>query len=67
MDVPVTQADGLPGHICYKCKRKLERLEKVAEELKSFRGDAKNKYCTLALKRKELKQTKETSSSIGVP
>ena len=34
LDVPVTQADGLPGHICRKCKRKLERLEKAAEEHK---------------------------------
>ena len=65
LDVPVTQADGLPGHICRKCKRKLERLEK-AEELESFRSDAKNTYSTFALKRNELKRTKETSSSIGV-
>ena len=66
LDVPVTQADGLPGHICRKCKRKLERLEKAAEELESFRCDAKNTYSTFALKRNELKRTKETSSSIGV-
>ena len=64
LDVPVTQADGLPEHICRKCKRKLERLEKAAEELESFRSDAKNIYSTLTLKRNELKRTKETSSSI---
>ena len=28
-------------------KRKLERLEKVAEELESFRSEAKNTYSTL--------------------
>ena len=66
LDVPVTQADGLPEHICRKCKRKLERLEKAAEELESFRSEAKNTYSILSLKRNELKRTKETSSSIGV-
>ena len=63
LDVPVTQADGLPEHICRKCKCKLEQLEKAAEELESFRSDVKNTYSTLTLKRSELKQTKET---IGV-
>jgi hypothetical protein len=62
----VTRADGLPGHICCECKHKLDHLEKAAEELESFRSDAKNTYSTLALKRNELKQTKETSSSVGV-
>ena len=66
LDVPVARADGLPGHICCKCKRKLEHLEKAAEELENFRSETKNTYSTLALKRNELKRTKETSSSIGV-
>jgi hypothetical protein len=66
LDIPVTRADGLPEHICRKCKRKLERLEKAAEELESFRSAAKNTFSTLALKRNELKRTKETSSSVGV-
>ena len=55
LEVPVARADGLPGHICRKCKRKLERLEKAAEELESFRSEAKTTYSTLAFKRNELK------------
>ena len=66
LDVPVARNDGLPGHICRKCKRKLERLEKAAEELENFRSEAKSLYSTLAMKRSELKRTKETSSSVGV-
>ena len=48
LDVSVAQNDGLPGHICRKCKRKLERLEKAAEELDNFSSEAKHSYSTLA-------------------
>ena len=36
LDVPIAAKDGLRQHICNKCKRKLERLEKAAEELEDF-------------------------------
>ena len=54
LEVPVAQAD---GHICRKCKHKLERLKKAAEELENFRSEAKTTYSTLVFKRNELKVT----------
>ena len=59
----MTPKDGLPA--C-KCKCKLERLEKAAEELDTFRKEAKATYTLFAKKRGDLKCTKETSSSAGV-
>ena len=66
LDVPVSPKDGLPGYICRKCKRKLERLEKAAEELNTFRSEARATYSSFAKKRSDLKRTKETSSSTGL-
>ena len=62
LDLPVIgEKDGFSKHICEKCKRKLERLEKAAEELAEFRCQAKS-----VLQRGHLKRTKETSSLDGV-
>ena len=66
LDVPVRVSDGLSRHICEKCKRKLDRLEKAAEELEDFRRQAARTYTQLGLSRGELKRTKETSSAVGV-
>ena len=30
-DVPIAENDGYPEHICEKCKRRVERLEKAVE------------------------------------
>ena len=57
LDVPVAPKDCLPEHICRKCKRKLERLERAAEELEDFRKEASSTYSTLALRQKELTGT----------
>ena len=54
LDAPVARNDCLPRHIRRKCKRKLEHLEKAAEELESFRREAKNTYSTLSMKRTKL-------------
>ena len=67
LDVPVVENDGFPEHICEKCKRRLERLEKAAEDLENFTSQAKSSYTTLCTcRRGELKRTKETSSSVGI-
>ena len=66
LDVPIAAKDGLPQHICHKCKRKLERLEKAAEELEDFRTQASSNHTILASTRRELKRTKETSTSVGM-
>ena len=66
LDVPVGVNDGLPKYICEKCRRKLERLEKAAEELVEFRREVSRVYVQFKLKRREMKRTKETSSAVGV-
>ena len=67
LDVPIAVNDGYPEHICEKCKRRLERLEKAAEDLENFRSQASSSYNKLGTcRRGELKRTKETSSSVGI-
>ena len=67
LDVPIAENDGYPEHICEKCKRRMERLEKAAEDLVNFRSHANSSYAKLrTCMRGELKRTKETSSSVGV-
>ena len=44
LGVRVVQSDGLPQHICMKCKRRLETLERAAEDLQEFRSIASNGY-----------------------
>ena len=60
LDVPITENDGCPEHICKKCKRRVERLEKAAEDLVNFRSQANSSYTKLcAYMRGELKQTRD--------
>ena len=66
LGVPVAEKDGFSEHICERCKRKLERLEKAVEELTDFRCMANSSFSTMSIQRGQLKRTKETSSSIGV-
>ena len=65
LDVPVVENDGFPEHICEKCKRRLERLEKAAEDLENFTSQAKSSYTTLCTCRRG--ELRETSSSVGDP
>ena len=37
LDVPVDENDNRPWKICQKCKRRVESLERAAQELASFR------------------------------
>ena len=67
LGVRVVKNDGLPQHICKKCKRRVESLERATEDLQEFRSIASNSYKILvALNRGPLKRTKETSACIGV-
>ncbi len=67
LDVSVASNDGLPGHICVKCKRRLESLEK-AEDLVDFRVQATACQQVLALlARGPLKRTKESSGTFVSP
>jgi len=61
-DVSIDANDGFPEHVCEKCKRRLEHLEKAAEDLESFRAQVRASYASLRLKRSELKRSKDTSS-----
>ena len=63
LDVKVAGNDGLPQHICEKCKRRVETLERATED---FRSQASEIYGSLVLARGALKRTKESSASIGV-
>lgn len=68
LDVSVAKDDGLPGHICKKCKHRLEYLEKAAEDLVDFRDQAQA-YQRLLLPqvRGPLKRTKESSGTFVSP
>ena len=44
LGVRVVQNDGLSQHICKKCKRRLESLERATEDLQEFRSIASNSY-----------------------
>ncbi len=68
LDAGVASNDGLPGYTCVKCKRRLESLEKAAEDLVDFRDQANMCQRTLAtLVRVPLKRTKESSGSFVSP
>ena len=65
LDVTVDVNDGLPQHICGKCKRRVETLERSAEDIKQFKILARDSYITLS-SRGSLKRTKESSGVTGV-
>ncbi len=44
LDVRVDANDGLPLHMCCKCKTRLESLEKAAQDLEDFRKQARDSY-----------------------
>ena len=56
LGVAVSPKDGLPGYICRKCKRKLERLEKAAEELDIFRSEARTTHNLCSVFREIVRQ-----------
>jgi len=56
LDVSVNANDGFPEHVCEKCKRRLEHLEKAAEDLELFRAQVRASYASLPLKSSELQR-----------
>ena len=64
--VTVDCNDGLPGFMCEICKRRLNSLEKSAEDLENFREQAKRSR-ELFSSRETLKRSKETSSDFVSP
>ena len=68
LDVTIARDDGLPQYICEKCKRRLESLEKAAEDLEAFREQAKACQRTLSIPAVgPLKRTKESSGAFTSP
>jgi len=57
LDESVDANDGFPEleHVYEKYKCRLERLEKAAEDLESFRAQVRALYASFRLKRSELK------------
>ena len=68
LDVTVVLNDSMPQHICEKCKRRVESLEKAAQDLTDFRSLARAtlKSFEEGEHRGPLKRTRETSGAIGV-
>ena len=67
LDIEVGLDNGLSQHICQRCKRRLETLERAAEDLRDFHSQARRNYQRLlAAHRGSLKRPKETSASVGV-
>ena len=65
LDVCIDRDDDLPGHICKKCKRRFDGLEKAGTDLENFRVQARESRKSL-LSEGSLKRRKESSGNIGV-
>ena len=65
LEVTVDANDGLPQYVCEKCKRRVEALERSAEDLRLFKITARESYTNL-LVRGGLKRTKGSSGVTGV-
>ena len=63
LDVPVSQDDHMPPHVCSKCMTKVIALEKAMMDLAEFKRSAGN---ALQNVQRSLKRTKETTSEVGV-
>lgn len=70
LGVHLASDDSLPQHICTKCCRRVEKLEKSAIDLESFRLQASQSYTTLLDQKSRSesshKRPKETSGAIDV-
>ena len=60
LDICVCANDDLPGCICMKCSRRIETLERSAENLKKFKILALDSYTTLSF-RGPKERTKDTA------
>ena len=64
LEISLTEDDDLPKHICQKCKRRLESLERSALDLKNFK-ELVIKHSASSM-RGPLKRTKETSGASNI-
>ena len=62
LGVQVVSEDGLPQHVCQKCKRRVETLERAATDLVAFREQATTTYNQLIVSRSSLKRPKATGA-----
>ena len=65
LSVPIDANDELPKHVCEKCRRRVETLERAAADLEQFKILASESYTALT-RRGPLKRTKESSGATGV-
>ena len=63
LDVPVSQDDYMPPHVCSKCITKVVALEKALMDLARLKRSAVN---AMQHMQRSLKRTKETSGEVGV-
>ena len=58
--------DGLPQHVCMKCVRRVETLEKALKDLEEFRSLAGRSYDELSLSSSR-KRSKDCSGASATP
>ena len=63
LDVPVSQDDHMPPHVCSKCMTKVVALEKALTELAELKRSA---LSGMQQVQRSLKRTKETTGEVGV-
>ena len=63
LDIPVSQNDHLPQHVCLRCMTRFVSLEKASIEMAAFKRAAWSGFEHAHM---PLKQTKKTASQMGV-
>lgn len=70
LNVPVSKDDGLPTHICCKCKTRIVNLERARIDLEEFKELARCSKSALDRVRSTskcpVKRTRNTSGNVGV-
>ena len=64
LELPVSQSDQLPPHICSKCMNRVITLEKACVDLEDFKKSAR--ACMQAQAHQSLKRPKQTAGDSGV-
>ena len=62
IDVCIELKDGLSNHICRQCKRKFEKMERAADDLRKFKSMVREVNASIST----LKKNKETSGVVNV-
>ena len=64
LELPVSQSDQLPPHICSKCMNRVVTLERACVDLEDFKKSAR--ACMQAQAHQSLKRPKQTAGDSGV-